>query len=109
MDKPYISNKCKKASFILPAEFSFFIIINKSTIDNVNIFILPAEFSSFIIINESRIDNVKNLISSFGLKKGELWKYDPYHIISEQRMKVGLPPYQHFSNYSIEILENKST
>jgi hypothetical protein len=24
-------------------------------------------------------------------------------------MKVGLPPYQHFSNYSIEILENKST
>jgi hypothetical protein len=45
-------------------------------------FNLRATFSSFIIKNRPTIDYVNNLLSSFGLKKDVLWKYDPYHVIS---------------------------
>jgi hypothetical protein len=47
-------------------------------------FNLPGEFSSFLIkrIDQSVADNINKLFFSFGMKKGELWKYDPHHIIS---------------------------
>jgi hypothetical protein len=43
------------------------------------------------------------------MKKYVSWKFDPYHVISEQHKNVGLPAYQHHSNTSIEMLANKDT
>jgi hypothetical protein len=44
-------------------------------------FSLPAEFSSFLIKNKSTLDFIEKLLDSYYLKKDVSWKYDPYHII----------------------------
>jgi hypothetical protein len=46
---------------------------------------------------------------SYNLKKDISWKFDPYHIISEQRKNVGLHVYQHCPNTAIEMTANKNT
>jgi hypothetical protein len=42
-----------------------------------------------------------------GLKKDVLWKYDPYHVISDEHKGVGLPSYQDYEIASIEMISNQ--
>jgi hypothetical protein len=49
------------------------------------------------------------MISSLNLKKRNIWKYDPYHLVSKQCKTLNSTPYIHHSNHEIERIANKDT
>lgn len=49
------------------------------------------------------------MIKEFGFEKGEKWKYDPHHIISNKRLEISFASYIHESRLEIEKMENQET
>jgi hypothetical protein len=93
---PYLLPMCITSLFfaleyfrqILAADFLHFILKNQKAY-----FALPTQAFSFIIKSRSFVDVINKLISSLGLEKGDILKYDPHHIISKKCIALNYAPY----------------
>jgi hypothetical protein len=101
---PYLLPMCITSQFfspeyfrqILAADFLQFISKNQKVY-----FTLLAQVFSFIIKSRSFVDVINKLISSLGLEKGDILKYDPHRVISKKHIALNYAPYQHHSDLEI--------
>jgi hypothetical protein len=70
-------------------------------------FAFPAQVFSFVVKSRSTLDTLNKMISSFGFKLGNIWKYDPYHIVSKECVSLNSFSYIHHVDPKIEMMDNK--
>jgi hypothetical protein len=105
--------------FRLPKFFTlriFSLEFIRQSLDSDNIHFIPRkkrtnfkikrEVGPFIVYNRTTLQVVETKLQELNLERGEAWKYDPFGIIKEKRLELGLTSYEHHNKPHIEIIMN---
>lgn len=74
-----------------------------------NTFKFPTKVFSLVVKTNAYITIVERMLAYLNIKGGNIWIYDPYHIISSMTCIAKSSPYLHQTDFEIEKFPNKDS